>query len=315
MWMWNSKSHDFFRVLPRRVGCRNAPSTIMRSRTSSPNRRLAVSLPRLGRVLRRSPTAREHLLQVVTDAVAEECINMALRNAVKETTLLRQADHHIPRRFFQREPLDFGVHSESLTETYFKRLYRTSKEEFNSLLSLIESDLRRSRTRPLGIASSADPRVMLAVTMRYLAGAKVLDIGWPYRLGDTTFYSLLDETLECISSRLENIELPKTEDDANREAAAFQSLRDSPRFGIIGTLDGIAVAIKCPTAADSEDARKFHNRKGFYSISVQACVSSSCRFAYISAKHAGSTHDSTAFMSTALYQHLCLKEEDGGLPS
>jgi hypothetical protein len=206
---------------------------------------------------------------------------MALRNAVNETVLLRQADHHIPHRFFQREPLDFVVHSESLTDTYFKRLYRTSKEEFKSLLSLIVSDLRRSRTRPLWIASSADPRVMLAVTLRYIAGANVFDIGWPYGLGDSTLYSLLDKTLECISNRFQNIVLPKREDEANREAAAFQSLRDSPLFGIVGVLDGIAVAIKYPTAADSKDTRKVFCRKRFNSISVQACVSASYRFTYI----------------------------------
>jgi hypothetical protein len=92
-----------------RVGASNSYSASLfanSSRTSSPNRRLAASLPRVGRVLGRSPTAREHLLQVITDSVAEECINMALRNAVKEIILLRQADHHIPRRFFQLEPLD-----------------------------------------------------------------------------------------------------------------------------------------------------------------------------------------------------------------
>jgi hypothetical protein len=115
---------------------------------------------------------------------------LALRNAVKETILIRQADHHIPRRFFQREPLDFDFHTESLTETYFKRLYRTSKEEFKSFLSLIESDPRRFRTRPLGNASSADLRVTLAVTQRYLAGARGLDIGWPHGLGDSTVYLL-----------------------------------------------------------------------------------------------------------------------------
>jgi hypothetical protein len=105
---------------------------------------------------------------------------------------------------------------------------------------------------------------MLPVTLRYLAGVKVLKIGWPYGLGDSTVSLLLDETLECISNQLENIVFPKTEEDANREAAAFQSLRDSPLFAIVGALDGIAFAIKCPTAADAEDARKiFLTAKAF----------------------------------------------------
>jgi hypothetical protein len=126
---------------------------------------------------------------------------------------------------------------------------------------------------------------------------------------------VIDETIASFDSRLDNIRFPTTEEECQREAAGFQRLRGSPMYGFIAALDGIAVAIRCPHSGETADVRKYYNRKGFYSISVQATVSSSYRITLLSAKHAGSTHDSTAFTSTALHDHLMMLEEDGGLPS
>jgi hypothetical protein len=95
----------------------------------------------------------------------------------------------------------------------------------------------------------------------------------------------------------------------------FQALRRSPVCGFIAAGDGIAISIRCPKESDSADAQKYFNRKGFYSISVQAAVSSSYRVTFSFAKHADSTHDSTAISSTALFDHPLRSEEDGGLPS
>jgi hypothetical protein len=39
---------------------------------------------------------------------------------------------------------------------------------------------------------------MLAVTIRILAGASYLDVGWPYGLADATVYVIFDETLAAI---------------------------------------------------------------------------------------------------------------------
>jgi hypothetical protein len=50
-------------------------------------------------------------------------------------------------------------------------------------------------------------------------------------------------------------------------------------------------------------------------LSVQACVSASYKATFVTAMHAGSTHDSTAFLLTSLRAHHSTKEEDGGLPS
>jgi hypothetical protein len=51
----------------------------------------------------------------------------------------------------------------------------------------------------------------------------------------------------------------------------------------------------------------------FFAISVQACVSASYKDTFVTAMHAGSTHDNTAFLPRSLHAHLSTKEEDGGL--
>jgi hypothetical protein len=61
-------------------------------------------------------------------------------------------------------------------------------------------------------------------------------------------------------------------------------------YGLIAALDGIAVAIRCPPSGETADVRKYYNRTGFYSISVQTTASSSYRISFLSAKHIGSTH-------------------------
>jgi DDE superfamily endonuclease len=125
---------------------------------------------------------------------------------------------------------------------------------------------------------------------------------------------VIDETLEALNRHLKNIHFRETEADCQREAAAFTRLRNSPLGGIIAALDGIAVDICCPQLSCCPDPRKYYNRKGF-AICVQACVSASYNISIVSAMHAGSTHDSTAFMSTPHYTHLSKSEQDGGLPA
>jgi DDE superfamily endonuclease len=59
---------------------------------------------------------------------------------------------------------------------------------------------------------------MTAVTLRYLAGGRILDLGWLYGLGDSTVYAVIDETMDAIDAALQNITFPSTEDDAESEA-------------------------------------------------------------------------------------------------
>jgi hypothetical protein len=121
--------------------------------------------------------------------------------------------------------------------------------------------------------------------------------------------------LEAINRHPKNIHFPKTEANCQRESAAFTRIRNSPLRGIIAALDGIAVGIYCHRLLCCPDPRKDYNRKSFFAIYVQACVSALYKISFVSALHAGWTHDSTAFMSRPLDTHLSKSEQDCGLPA
>jgi hypothetical protein len=133
-----------------------------------------------------------------------------------------------PDCLLRREPLDFDKHVEHFTSYKFTRLYRLSKDDFANLVTLLSPRLRRAHSRPLGCAAAIDPRIMTAVTLRYLAGGKILDLGWPYGLGDSTVYAVIYDTIDAMDEALQNITFPSTAEDAQREAEAWQRLRGSP---------------------------------------------------------------------------------------
>jgi hypothetical protein len=209
-------------------------------------------------------------LAVILEQVAFGVIKAAIR--------LGQTSHaqgFRKRYLVERQSLDFTFHMNTLTDSVFKRLYRLGKHDLMSLVRMVEPELSRTQTRPYGIASSVNPKVMLAVTLRYLAGAKIHDLSWPYGLADSTVYAIIDETLNSLNVLLSNIKFADSAEDCEREDAAFQALRNSPMYGFIAVLDGIAIEIRCPRESDSADAWKYFNRKGFFAISVQAAVSAS----------------------------------------
>jgi hypothetical protein len=214
-----------------------------------------------------------------------------------------------------RQPLCFPKHMADLSETKFRRLYRLSKAQFLQLSDLLKPALSRAHSRPVGSNSALTTEVMLAISLRILAGACYLDVAWPYGVAEVTVYAILDETLRVIDRVLDNIHFPSSEAECLAEAKTFQAARGSPLFGIIAALDGIAISIHCPRRTECSDPRKYYNRKGFYAICVQAAVTADYRVRFVSARHAGSTHDSTAYCASSLHSLLERKEEEGGLPA
>jgi hypothetical protein len=181
----------------------------------------------------------------------------------------------------RREPLCFDIHVEHFNSYKFARLYRISKEDFASLVTLFDPRLRRTHSRPDGCAAAVDPRVLTAVTLRYLAGGRILDIGWPYGLVDATVYNVIDELIDAIDAALQDKTFPSTAHDAER-SRCVGGVRESPLYGIISAIDGIAVEIRCPTAADCSNPTSYYNRKGFYTIRVQAAILTNYKVCFLS---------------------------------
>lgn len=182
-----------------------------------------------------------------------------------------------------------------------------------ALHSLVDPLLESKVHKQAGFSNTVDSRTKLLITLRLLAGGKYLDLSWPYGDADSTVYSIFDETLTAIEMSLRgNISFPKTERDCRKEARKFQHLRRSPIHGIISALDGVAIAIQSPTLEEVPNPRKYLNRKRFYAICVQAVFGADYRFQFLSACHAGSCHDATAYRASKLYGRLT--NEDSPLP-
>jgi hypothetical protein len=81
-------------------------------------------------------------------------------------------------------------------------------------------------------------------------------------------------------------------------------------YCIFFALEGIAVEIRCPTAAECFNPTSYYNRKGFYAIYVQAAVLANYKVCFLSPKHAGSTHDSKAFGTTSMHAYLLNTEHE-----
>jgi DDE superfamily endonuclease len=249
-----------------------------------------------------------HTVQAVISAA------IALSTSTEHTRSRRQLCGLEDERVLALTPLHFDQHMSRFSDAKFTWLYRLSKQDFSSFVAKLHPTLARMLTRPEGSSVSVSVPIVVAITLRYLAGDQILDIEWPCGVADSAAYRVVDETLAAINYHLDNIIFPVTEEECTAGADGFQSLRGCPWYGVITALDGIAVAIRCPRLSSCPDPQKYYNRKGFYALSIQACTSANYKIIYVSAKHAGSTQDSTAFMSTPLHAVLDRSEADGGLP-
>ena len=74
---------------------------------------------------------------------------------------------------------------------------------------------------------------------------------------------------------------------------------------VFGTLDGLALKIRCPTISEIlTNPGNCYCRKGFYALNAQVICDKFRLILWVSTGHKGSTRDSTAFLGTELYQTL-----------
>jgi hypothetical protein len=91
-----------------------------------------------------------------------------------------------------REQLDFERHMLEMNANKFECLYRLRKEFFNVLVLRLRPILQRRHSRPALRSPAIDTNICLAITMRLVAGASYLDVGWPYGIADSTVYTIFD---------------------------------------------------------------------------------------------------------------------------
>ena len=108
----------------------------------------------------------------------------------------------------KRSPFAWEEHLRLTPDKKFRRMCRMSKGSFRNLAMIVKPQLARKGR--LG-GPSVDHRIMLGITIRYLAGTSYLDIGWPYGVSDPFVYEAIKKVLAALSKSLENIRFPTSE--------------------------------------------------------------------------------------------------------
>jgi DDE superfamily endonuclease len=152
----------------------------------------------------------------------------------------------------------------------------------------------------------------LSMALRYLAGGSYLDIAITHHVSISTFYYVVDETLTDLDQSL-NITFPIDNLEQLKRSSFGFSRGHSPLTGCAGALDGIAIKIFEPCAADAPNPATDYNRKGFFALCIQAVCDFDYTFTFISSQCPGSTHDSVAFAVSGLAKLLHCG--NSGLPS
>ena len=189
-----------------------------------------------------------------------------------------------------------------LNDRQFFARYRMTKEDFAELVDKCRPYLSLSNKAR---EDSVTPEIAVSITLRYLAGGQYCDICDVHNIRDSTFFSVKSRTLIALNKALvDEIRFPANDEERRHVAAGFEEKSHGIMKGCIGALDGLAVAIKRPTAADCPNPASYRNRKDFYSVSVQAICDSNRLFIFTSVKCQGSCHDATAFATTAFYNSI-----------
>ena len=208
---------------------------------------------------------------------------MRCRRAFKKT---RNVSFSKPR---SREVMEFESIDKDLTSEDFRAMFRMTRAQFYLLMSqvtpFIEKYVSMGR-RSKRIVIPPDTR--LAMTLRYLAGGDKWEFVGTDRVGRSTIHNVIHDTLSFLNEQLKLPPFPKTDEYCRAMALKFKCSRKllSPLSGCIGTLDGIAIEIKCPPKHLAPAC--FYNRKGFYALNVQAVVDSDYMFRDFSARVNGS---------------------------
>ncbi len=253
------------------------------------------------------------------DLQSLSALDMNLVMATCLTQFLRE-----PASIRQRK--NWAEYVSGLSELEFRRTFRMSWPDWEVLLHHFSGRLDKSFKRKVK-NDFVIPDIMLAMTIRFLAGGAHQDIYGHYGVGCSTFYDNLWLSMDAIDSIAEfAICFPYDDASQLRDMEAGWAAR-STEFavrGCVAALDGIIVkTVKPPRFLEFRDAngldkririqqaRYWQPRKCCYGLNVQVMCDAKCRITYIFIKAPASSHDSLAFHLSALGQIL----KKHGLPA
>ncbi|XP_018304708.1 putative nuclease HARBI1, partial [Mycetomoellerius zeteki] len=204
----------------------------------------------------------------------------------------------VPKRYIR----DMQNPFEYYNDVEFKRRFRFNKDSIlQGILPRIRESLTKINNRGLPVC----PEFQLLICLRFYATAS-------YQLVAADLLSLSQPTISRVVSKVsvllaaemfDVIKMPQTEQNKIENRQLFRLIGAT---GNINGLSGIDGAIDCThirltNTRFHEVAEIYRNRKGYFSLNVQAVVGPRMEFLDIVPQWPGSQHDSRIFQNSRLY--------------
>ncbi|XP_046402872.1 putative nuclease HARBI1, partial [Ischnura elegans] len=163
-----------------------------------------------------------------------------------------------------------------------------TKESAMAILALIEQELEFFTDRNEAVS----PMSQLLLTLRFYAtGGDQLSLADFSGVSKSTAHRIIHRVSCAIAAlRPAYIRMPNSPQAILDAQMAFYGISRFPKA--IGAMDCTHVRIRSP---GGDEAERFRNRKGYFSLNVQAICSAKMEFTDIVARWPGSTHDSSIF--------------------
>jgi hypothetical protein len=188
---------------------------------------------------------------------------------------------------------------------FFER-FRMSKDTAHLVLNLIEESLRSKTNKNRAVT----PEQKFLCALRFYASDNFLiNVGELSGLSKSSTSKIVKQVSFAIARLCPQfIAMPRTQQEINSVKSGFFSLARFPHC--VGAIDCTHVKIQ---SLGGDDAEIFRNRKGFFSINVQAVCDSSLLFRNIVARWPGSSHDAHIFNSSQIKRDMQNNMFDNGV--
>jgi hypothetical protein len=175
--------------------------------------------------------------------------------AAAETTATQGSGPQGEKANGNRPPFDWTAHIDDISPTVFRRLYRMDKEDFAVLLERLRPLITTANTAKARASRPGSgpisPEVRLAVTLSYLAGARVVDLLLIYKpISWTELYNSIWLTVDAINATLAT-EFPFDDEDKLKqiEREFRAASKHGCWHGAVGAVDGVHFTTVSPGKA------------------------------------------------------------------
>ena len=148
---------------------------------------------------------------------------------------------------------------------------------------------------------------LVGLQARWIAGGAVCDVVDMHGMSQSTFYTKVVVWLEAIYTVCGSSCMRLTSsflDDLSEFERGFAAKSAGALRGCVGAVDGLCVEVCRPRLSETSAPALYLNRKGFYSLNLQAVCDAQRRFTFYDFQAVGSTHDSTALEMSGLPDRL-----------